>query len=180
MPSYEEETNSFEVPKAAGRAGYFRVLDKLFELRRVQEIIITTGKVSYRRYRAHDEPEQEVEVDLTSLLPYSVIRSHEVTEILPASDNAAVVVAQMFAQVHMDGLNPVAFASGHEVTFRQWHANTTRVMLPSGEAYGLPFLVDTQLPTESLLLCAAYGRRAALVDTVRSYKIAIPLHRRPG
>jgi len=174
MPAYVEEIKEFVVPKATGRAGYFRVLDTLFDLAKVQEILITPGKINYRRFRKEDEPEKEVGVELDSLMPYAVIRSHECTEVLPSSTNAAIVIAQMFAQVHMDGLNPIAFASGHELTFRQWHAESTKVMLPSGEAYGLPFLVDQQLPTESLVLCAAYGRRAALVDTTRSYKIAIP------
>lgn len=174
MPTYEEETKSIEVAKATGRTGYFKVLERLFDMRRVQKIVITAGKVTYLRHRYPNEPEQEVEVDLETLMPYAIIRSREVTEILPASDNAAIVISQIFSQVHMDGLNPVAFASGHDLTFRQWHAHTTKVMLPSDESYGLPFLTDLQLPTESLFLCAAYGRRAALVDIVRSYKVTMP------
>jgi hypothetical protein len=174
MPNYDEESRSFDIPKATGRAGYFQVLDSLFNLQKVQEILITPGKIAYRRFRRSEEPEAEVGVDLSTLMPFAVIRSHEVTEVLPNSEIASTVIAQMFAQVHMDGYNPIAFASGHELTFRQWHASTTQVMLPVGEAYGLPFLVDKQLPTESLLLCASFGRKGALVDTVHSYKLAIP------
>lgn len=174
MPDYEEEHDQMEVPRAVGIAGYLKVIQGLLELPRVQEIVVKAGVVSWRRFRKPDEPHRELGVDLDTLLPSSVIRSRSVIELQPVVESAAVTVAQMFAQVHMDGFNPVSFVGGQASNFFSWHARTTGVMLAKTEMYGLPFLLDNQIPDEALILCAAYGRRAALVDTVQSYKVTIP------
>ena len=107
-------------------------------------------------------------------MPYAVVRSREVEELTPRSDSAATTVAELFAKAHMDGYNPTALVVGQNSYFRGWHAKSTGVVLPKEEAYGLPLLADVQTPDEALILCAAYGKRAALIDTVKSYKVTIP------
>jgi len=176
MPNYEEEEKSIEIPRAAGIKAYLVVMEKILELPMVKSVSIhmTPGNITYHRFKSPGEPEATVGIDLESLLPYAVIRSHDLAELNPSTKIAAIAIAQMLAQAHLDGLNPVAFASGHALTLRKWHAHTTGIVLPPDEMYGLPFLADKQLPTEALFLCAAYGRNAALVDTVRTYKITIP------
>lgn len=177
MPNWEEERKRYDIPKAAGKAGYFKVLDTVFDLPRVQEVNIVPGAVSYFRFKKSDEPENNADVDLDTVLPYSIIRSRPLIELSPVSENAAVVIAQMFAKAQIDGYNPVAFAGGHEIVFRRWHGKTTGVVLQEGEAYGLPFLVDQNLPIEALFMCAAFGKRASLIDTVQSYKVTMPTTR---
>lgn len=174
MPDYVEDKGEFEVPGATGVQGYLRVVQSILELPRVQEVVISIGKVSYRRFRRAGEPKRELEIELDSLLPSSIVRRSALIEIPLKSGHAAEAVAELFARAHMDGLNPVAFVSGRASHFRQWHVNSTGIVLPNDEAYGLPMLLDGQMPDEALVLCAAYGRRAALVDTVRGYKITIP------
>jgi hypothetical protein len=177
MPNYEEEEKTVEVPKAAGIKAYLAVLEKILALPMVDTVtvVITPGTVKYHRYRRPEEPEEgALGLDLETLLPFAVIRSHQLVEVAPSAKIAAIVIAQMLAHAHLDGLNPVAFASGHNATVRKWHAHTTGIVLPPDEMYGLPFLVDRQLPTEALFLCAAYGKNAALVDTIKTYKVTIP------
>lgn len=176
MPNYEEEEQVIEIPKAAGIKAYMSVVEKILALPMVKSVVIhiTPGNITYHRFKSPEEPETTVGIDLESLLPYSVIRSHDIVELNPSAKIAAIVVAQLLAQAHLDGLNPVAFASGHAMTLRKWHAHTTGIILPEDEMYGLPLLVDKQLPVESLFLCAAYGKNAALVDTVKTYKVTIP------
>jgi hypothetical protein len=175
MPTYEEEERTVEIPKAAGIKAYLAVLDEILSLPMVDTvtIVVTPGFVRYHRFKKPDEPEKLVGLDLATLLPYAVIRSHELLEIQPSTRIAAVAIAQMLAQAHLDGLNPIAFVCGHDPTLRKWHASTTGIVLPANEMYGLPLLCDNQLPQEALFLCAAYGKNAALVDTHKSYKITI-------
>lgn len=176
MPNYIEETKEIEVPPASGIPGFLRVVAGILERSRVQEIIISKGKIVYRRFRKEDEPEKALEVELETLLPSFVIRAGQVEELaLLSSDNAAVAVSMLFAKAHMDGLNPIALVGGRNSHFFSWHIKTTDVVLAREECYGLPFLADHDIPDETVLLCAGYGRRAALPDTVRSYKISIPL-----
>jgi hypothetical protein len=176
MPTYEEEERTIEIPKAAGIKAYLTVLDEILSLPMVDTvtIVVTPGFMRYHRYKKPEEPERLVGTDLSTLLPYAVIRNHDLLEIQPSTNIAAVVIAQMLAQAHLDGLNPIAFVCGNEPNLRKWHASTTGIVLPSNEMYGLPLLCDNQLPQETLFLCAAYGRNAALVDTAKSYKITIP------
>lgn len=174
MPDLVLEQDSFEVPAASGVAGYLKIVGSILELTRVQEVLLTVGKISYKRFKSPDEPEREVETDLSTLMPGAIVRTKAIDEIVPASKNAAVVIAAMFSRVSFDGLNPVAFVSGSASQFWVWHEKTVAVTIRKEEAYGLPFLVDVQIPDDALVLCAAYGRRAAMVDVVKSYKVTIP------
>lgn len=176
MPTYEEEEKVIEIPRAAGIKAYTAVVERILALPMVKSVVIriTPGSITYSRFKHPDEPEANVGMDLESLMPFAIIRSHELMELSPSASIAAVVIAQMLAQAHLDGLNPVAFCSGHDLTLRKWHVHTTGIVLAKDEMYGLPFLSDRQLPTEALFLCAAYGRNAALVDTTKTYKVTIP------
>lgn len=176
MPNYIEETKEIEVPPASGIPGFLRVVSDILGRSRVQEIVISKGKIAYRRFRKEDEPEVPLAVDLDTLMPSFVIRAGQVEELaLLTDDNAAVAVSMLFAKAHMDGLNPIALVGGRNSQFFSWHTKTTDVVLARDECYGLPFLADHNIPDETVLLCAGYGRRASLPDTVRSYKISIPL-----
>lgn len=179
MPSYVEEEKSFDIPKAAGDAAYVETLKKLLRLTLVQSISITPGHVRYKRYRREDEPEATVAMDFDSIMPMATIRSHDLVELRPTSKVAAIVIAQMLIQASLDGMNPVAFASGGPQTVRAWHVDTTKLVLPENEIYGIPFLVDQDLPKEALFLCVAYSRYGALVDIVKTYKMTIPAWRAP-
>ncbi len=175
MPNYIEETKEIEVPPASGVPGFLRVVSSILERSRVQEIIISKGKIVYRRFRKEDEPEKPLEVDLDTLLPSYVIRGSEVEELPLNTENAAVAVGQLFSKSHMDGFNPIALVGGSDSLFFSWHAKTTGVVVARDECYGLPFLPDHNIPNEAVILCTGYGRRASLADTVRCYKISIPL-----
>lgn len=181
MPSYIEEKKEIPVPPATGVPGFLKVVAGILERPRVQEIVLGKDKITYRRFRRDDEAETELEVDLDTLMPLAVIRNSQLEELrLITETNAAAAVSQLFTKAHMDGMNPIAFASGPHSLFFSWHTRTTSVVLAKEECYGLPFLADPGLPDEALFLCTGYGRRAALPDTVRSYKIAIPfLKERP-
>jgi len=181
MPAYIEETKEIPVPPATGVPGFLKVVAGILERPRVQEIVLSKDKITYRRFRRDDEAETELEIDLATLMPFAVIRNSQLEELrLLTETNAAAAVGQLFAKAHMDGMNPIAFAGGPNSLFFPWHARTTNVVLAKEECYGLSFLADPELPDEALFLCAGYGRRAALPDTVRSYKITIPfLKERP-
>lgn len=172
---YEEETKEVEVPPATGIPGYLAMIGRILELSRIQEVVLTTGKLKYRRFRAEGEPEYAIDADLSTLMPSQVVRNAVVSEIPVDVNNAAIAVGRMFATAQMDGFAPVAFVGGTNSAFFSWHAKTSLTVLAKDSVYGLPFLADSGIPSESLLLCAAYSRRSALADTVRVYKITIPI-----
>jgi hypothetical protein len=173
MVDYIEERKEQEVPNASGVAGYLEVVRGVLELPRVQEIIIRVGKVSWHRFKKPDEPERNLEVDLETLMPYGVIRSHDVVEV-PAVDNAAATLGLLFTKAHLDGLNPIALVSGPGTFLHSWYRATTSLVLPRQSAHGVDLLLDPNIGEEALILCTGFGKRAALVDTVRSYKTTMP------
>jgi hypothetical protein len=175
MPQYVEESKVLEVPPASGIPGLLRTVEGILERPRVQEVVITPGKVSYKRFRREDEQELPLDVSLDTVMPAAIIRNSQLEELRLVSDNAAVVVSQLFAKAHMDGMNPIAFVGGPGGLFFAWHTKTTNVVLSKEECYGIPFLSSTDFPNEALILCTGYNRRAQLPDTVRAYKITIPL-----
>lgn len=175
MPNYVEERVDLDIPKAIGKPGIVSLFSKIVDLSKVQEIHVTAKTMSYLRLRRDDTPEvTELSVELQTLYPYAVIRNKKVEEVLPIHTNAAICVAQLLAKAGVDGYNPIAFASGDGDLFRRWHVATTKVILPVDEAYGLPFLVDSQLPSESIFLCVGFSRQATLLDTVVTYKMTSP------
>lgn len=178
MPEYKEITREETIPAGTGVAGYVRVVERILEMPRVQEIVIRTqGRVEYRRFIREDEPESPLSVDLSSLMPWMILRNLPMEELRIRDDSsAAVVISQMFSALARDGLNPVGFAGSSQSHFWLWHGVSTKVALSTSrdEAYGLPYYPDDNIPAEVLIICGAYGRGAKLVDTRKSYKITIP------
>ena len=173
-----EET--IEVPKETGKAGLLRVLEEIFDLKRVVDVRVTAQrapvKVSFKRYAAEGEPDRPLAIDLESLSPYAVLRNGEIQEFESVVGPAAVVIAHLFREVSLLGLWPVAFVGGRASRFWDWH-KTTMGMTPSQtreDAYGLPFLTDRQVEDDTLLLAAAYDRAATIIDTQRAYKLLLP------
>jgi hypothetical protein len=175
-----EET--IEVPKETGKAGLLRLIEGIFDLKRVVDVHIRAQRapvtVSYKRFAAEDEPDRPLAVDLESLSPYAVLRNGEITEFYPnVSGPAAVVITHLFREVSLVGLWPIAFVGGKHSRFWDWHRDTMG-MSPSQtreDAYGLPFLTDRQVEDDTLLLAASYDRSAAIIDAQRAYKILLPL-----
>jgi hypothetical protein len=176
MPEYREVSQTIEVPRGAGIAGFLKTIEKILRQSRVQEVSINArGHVSYRRFARSDEDDHQIQMEFDSLMPWAVIRNGEIEELNPLDANAAVVVSQMFSASTRDHLHPVAWASRRETPFWEWHGKTTGVVLGGKEeAYGIPFYTDDGIPDDSLVLCSAYGRDATLVDTKKAYKITIP------
>lgn len=170
---YIEERKSHQIPKAVGTAGYLRVLGAILALPRVQRIVVVPGSIEYVRYRAEDEPENPTDVELETLMPYSIIRNRPLDELAPASQNAAVVIGQLFTAAALAGLSPAGLVTGHDTWLYRWYLGTTGSKLSRNSVFGTQLLVDPNLPGEALVLCAAYGPRAMLVDTVRSFKITM-------
>jgi hypothetical protein len=173
-PGYEEERKTLQIPAAVGKAGYLRVISALLDLLRVQQIVIAPGKVEYFRLRASDEPENPTDVELETLMPYSIIRNHPLDELIVAApSNAAVAVGQLLTAVTLAGLRPAAFVTGPDTLLYRWYYSTTAQKLPKGSVFGVPLLVDPGIGGEALVVCAAYGPNAMLIDTVRSFKITM-------
>lgn len=170
---YVEERKSYKIPPAVGTAGYLRVLDAILQLARVQKISVTPGSIEYLRLRAEDEPEHSVEVELETLMPYSIIRNRPLDELVATSPNAAVVIGQLFTAATLAGLHPAGLVTGADTWLYRWYHTTTGSKLAKGHVFGAPLLVDSNLPSETLVLCAAHGPYAKLVDTVRSFKITM-------
>lgn len=178
MPKYEEEHKTIEVPQGTGIPGLLKAVGSVLELPRVQNITIgKDGKVAYTRFRKPEEPETNVEMAFDSLMPWQVVRSHPVTEVSIVSINAAVVVGQLFSLSSMEGYNPVAFVLSPSTKFWAWYTATTTLVSSRDDIHGLSVYTDKHVPEEALILCAAYGRRAEMVDVVKSYKISIPQQR---
>ena len=178
MSQYVEESKELEVPPATGIPGFLKVLTNILERARVQRVVIEKGKVSYTRFRREDEAEQPFEVELSTLMPSAVVRNSQLEEIKVIADNAAVGMGQLFAKAHMDGMSPIALVGSPNSLFFLWHVRSTSVVLAKDECYGLPFLPDPEIPDESLILCTAYSKRSMLPDTVRCYKLTVPLMRK--
>lgn len=176
MPVYEEEEKEVKVPPGTGVAGLVKAVTAILELPRVQTIEITVNKpVKYRRFRKADEPEQNIGIDFDTLMPWQIVRSNHISEVSLISMNAAIVIGQLFMQASIDGYNPVAFVGSPATRFWSWYTATTSLVTSREELYGLPFLADKQIPEESLILCTALGKRAAMVDVIRSYKVTVPM-----
>lgn len=172
--AYEEETKSVDVPKGAGIPGLIKTLTSILELPRVQDINIANGKITYKRFRKAGEPEANIDADFDSIMPWQIVRSREISELHITSTNAAVVLGQMFSQASMDGYNPVAFVGSPSSKFWAWYTGTTSLVTGREELHGLPFHTDKGVPEEALVMCVAMGRRASMVDVVKSYKVTIP------
>jgi len=177
VPDYTEIRRTVDVPSGTGIDGVLKTIDTILQQSRVQEVVIRRGKVEYKRFVKKDEPEEELKIDLSTLMPWAIIRGTELQEIQPLNANAAVVISQLFSAAGKDGYNAIALACHPQSHLWEWHGKTTSVLLSKSEAYGLPIFMDADIPEEGLILCAAFSREARLLDTQKSYKVAIPVGR---
>lgn len=176
MAEYEEIKGVVEVPKNVGIRGFLKAIEDILKLPRVQGINIDArGKIEYRHYVREGEAHKPLEVDFSTLQPYAVIRNSKVVELGDPDLNAAVAVGQLFDLAAVDYLFPVALVAGANTQFWRWYETTTTIEPGSHEEfYGVPFLIDRQLEDHVVVLCAAYTRAAAMIDTQKSYKLVIP------
>lgn len=176
MAEYVEKKGSLDIPKNVGVEGFLVALRDILRLPRVQHVELDArGRVNYRYYVREGQEALPLEVDFSTVTPYAVVRNGEVTELPQPDGNAAVAFAQLTAMAAVDHLFPCAVVAGTQSTFWAWFESSTRVVLPSREElFGMPFLTDRMVDDETLLLCAGFSRRGALLDTQKSYRLLIP------
>ena len=175
MAEYEEVEGDIEVPRNTGIDGFLKVIKHVLKLPRVQRVEIDArGHVTYMYHMRAGEPPPTIDMNFESVQPYGVIRNSLVRELSLTSDNAAVTLGQLFSQASLEQLFPVALVGGMNTLLWDWYKRTTGVALPPGDTvYGLPFLSDRFVEDHVLILCAAYSRHSTLVDTQKSFKLAI-------
>jgi hypothetical protein len=176
MAEYIDRKEEVEIPRGSGIEGFMTTLRKILELPRVQYVHIERGKIAYARSVRPEEPRAPLGIDFVSLMPATVIRGSELHE-ENEEENAAKAVCVLLRRAGIMHQHPIAFASGTKTHFWEWHRRTTGIDLKdrSDQIYGLPFLLDEQLPNESLLLCTGFSKGAALVDTRLTFKMSMPL-----
>jgi hypothetical protein len=177
MPDYREHSGKIEVPRNTGIDGLLFAVRELLKRPRIQAINIDAkGQISYKRYVREDEADVNIGIDFDTYTPASIIRNSEVSE-LQAVGNAAVVLGSLFSAASVDQLHPIALVSGAATKLWEWYRSTTNSSLPrTAEVFGLPFLLDRGIPDTALLLCTAYGKDSAVVDTVKVYKVEMEVH----
>jgi hypothetical protein len=161
MEGYQTRVNSIAVPKNTGIDGFLRTLKEILGLSRVQSISIdATGKIDYTRYVREAETDNPISVDYAGLDPWSIIRNGDLVEMRHPPDlPAPSIIALMFNRITREDLVPIAFATGADSDFWEWHRRTAGVELsPVGSAYGLPLYTDRQMPDHALVLCAGFAK----------------------
>jgi hypothetical protein len=174
---FEEVRETIEIPKGTGIDGFLRAVGDLLRLPRLQEIKIDArGRVSYARFVPKEESRESVAIDFESLMPYAIVRSGTVVEVTPPDANAAVVLGELFRVVAAERLYPVAWVAGAGTRVWDWYALSTGqpASATREDLFGLPVALDRMIEDDVLLLCAAYGRYASLVDAQKSFKIVLP------
>jgi hypothetical protein len=181
MPEYRRVEDSIEVPKNTGVTGFLRTLEQIIRLPRVQDIRVDIkGKVSWSRYVLDGESEP-LGVEFEDLEPWAIIRNSEVVELPVRSTNVALVLSMMLDKATSEALHPIAFASGADTVLWEWFADSTGYRLGSNNSVmGLPLYLDRHAPDTALILCAAYTKGAALIDTQKAYKIEMDYTAAPG
>ncbi len=178
MAEYEEVEGTVEVPKNVGVAGFLRSIEAILKQPRVQSISIDArGKVTFRRFIREGEKNEPIAVDFETLNPSAIIRNGTVVELptpTTGHTNAAVAIGQLFNMMALDKLNAVSFVGGANSRVWKWYKESTGIELVShDELYGVPFVTDRHVEDQVLMLCAAYAKPAALIDTQKSYKLVI-------
>jgi hypothetical protein len=173
---YKEIEAAVDVPANTGIKGFLYAIEGIIKLGRVQSIVVDAyGRITYRHFVREGEARAPLALNFETLSPSGVIRNSKLRELSPVSDNAAVAMSQLFHAAAIDHLNPVALVAGTTTNFWKWYEMSTGLVFTSHEElYGVPFLTDRMYEEHVLILCAAYPRAGALVDTQQSYKIVIP------
>jgi hypothetical protein len=163
---YKLISDEVEIPKNTGMEGFLHTVKEILKLPRVQSINIDArGKVKYERYLADGE-EPKIGIDFKGLEPWGVIRNGEVEELSVPMKSAMSVLDMVFEFVQREKFFPIAFVTGANSILESWMRCSPKTSL-----FGLPIYRDRNCPDTVLLLCAAYSRDAALIDTQKSFKI---------
>lgn len=174
MSDLQLVTHSIEVPKNTGVEGFLLTVREILKLSRVQSVSIDgKGKVTYKRY-AEEVERQPIGIDYEGIEPWSIARNAPdgIEELTLSSTNAGVVLTAILDRASMEGLYPTAFISGPNTILWKWYQYTTNFSLGSNKRLcGLPLLLDRHVPDTALILCAAYTREGAIIDTQKAYKI---------
>lgn len=181
MMEYKEIEDSVEVPKNTGTDGFLRTIEYVLNLSRVQSVSIDAkGTVSWRRFVTDEEP-PVVGLEFGDLEPWGIIRNGEVVELPLLSTNAAITLSMMLDRASAERLFPVGFVTGAETVLWDWFSESTGYAPLSRDAItGLPVYLDRHAPDTALILCAAYAKDGALVDTQKSYKVEMDHTIAPG
>lgn len=173
---YHLESHEVEIPKNTGIKGFLYTVEEILKLPRLQTININAkGKVRYERYVADGE-EIKIGLNFEGLEPWHVIRNGEVEELVIHSSNPMSVLADMFDLVSREKFIPIAWVTGANSVLEPWIAyGTGRDVLPRPDLFGLPVYRDRNCPDTALVLCTAYAKGSALVDTQKSYKIEMDI-----
>jgi hypothetical protein len=179
---WEEKTDKVEVPENTGIEGFLHTIRELLRRPRMQQITIDSkGMITYRHYVQEGQPANNVGIEFGDISPHGIIRNAEVVELaVDPGQSAAAVIAAVMDLAAVEQYQPVAFATGADSVFWGWYSMTTGVSLNSRHSImGLPVYTDRLLPDTALILCTAYGKDAALVDTQRAYKVEMELAATP-
>lgn len=164
MEGYEERSDSIRVPRNTGVDGFLTTLRRILTLPRVQTISIdASGLVSYTRIVREGEGTTPMVVDYGELAPWNIIRNGELEEFdTSPTDAAPTVIARMFNVLTSVGLAPIAFVTGANSSFWDWHRESHVNLGRHGVAYGLPLYTDRGVPDHVLVFCAAYVKGSTL------------------
>lgn len=176
IKGYEQHDEDIEIPKGAGIDGFLAAIRAVLKLPRVQDIRIDArGKISYSFLLRAGEAKQTLGVNFDDLMPYAVVRNADVQELILVNENAAVALLQMFRQVSIEHVYPVAFVVGAATTFWEWYEASTLMKAEiRDEVLSVPIFRDRACPDDVLLLCTSFRVGEPLSATQKVYKVQIP------
>ncbi len=169
--------SSMNVPKNVGVKGLLRILEALLtEIPHVVRVSLTaTGTIEYEWYAPKDslkdDPLTLPATILDDLTPYQILRKVQIHE-LPGFG-----VTTLLHACHKDKLYPIGFVTGVRTTLWKWLSTRLGVDFEATNRYddlfGYPVLSDSDIPDDTLILCAGYGRTIHIADTFAAYKIVM-------
>lgn len=169
-----ERTKTVEVPSNTGIEGFIHVVRLVITMPRVQKLTVDkSGRVTYTQLTPEGEEERNVGFDLSHLAPYHIIRNVRMSEVsYPESMTPTAVIATMFDVVSFSGYTPIAFVASPSTILWSWlYLGDDLELKQRDTLYGLPLLVDKQVPDTALVLGAGTGGSTALIDTKWSVKV---------
>ncbi len=178
MKELREVEVTVPVPSNTGIAGFLRTIEAILRKPRVQKIVIDArGSITFRHFVSEAEPTANFGVDFAGLRPMDIVRNGEVEEVaVKARDNAMAVVGRLMDIVVTRQMRPLAFIVGTQTRLWDWFfISGGKQPSTKSHFFGAELLVDESVPPETLLLCAGFGRDAALLDARLTLKVSIPV-----
>lgn len=175
-PEFKLDKKIIDIPKNTGRAGFILAIEKLLKLPRIQNIQIDAkGKVTYTRFVKEDDPSLPLAIDLASVSPYGIIRNSELVEINFQDLHVGDFLLKLFNTVANDKFFPICFVGSLASSVWPWLKQNNEETVSKEQLLGYPFYEEGLVENYMLFLCTGIIRESALIDTVRSYKIILPL-----